>query len=102
MLFGKSGKFVYVLGEMGSAVTVMSYTKATGKLTPVQVIDTVPEHLTVENNSAELALSADGRFLYATNRGHDSITVFSVAGERHAGYGAEYLHPRPYPARHGH
>ncbi len=80
MLFGKSGKFVYVLGEMGSAVTVMSYAKATGKLTPVQVIDTVPEHITVENNSAELALSADGRFLYATNRGHDSITAFSVAG----------------------
>jgi 6-phosphogluconolactonase len=78
MLFGKNGKFAYVLGEMGSAVAVMSTDKATGKLTPVDVIDTVPPGLTEENNSAELALSADGRFLYATNRGHDSITVFKV------------------------
>jgi 6-phosphogluconolactonase len=38
----------------------------------------VPPHLNEENNSAELALSSDGRFLYATNRGHDSITVFAV------------------------
>jgi 6-phosphogluconolactonase len=80
LLFGKDGKFVYVLGEMGSAVTVMSYSKSSGKLVPVQMIDTVPEHLTVENNSAELALSADGRFLYATNRGHDSVTVFKIGG----------------------
>jgi 6-phosphogluconolactonase len=78
MLFGKDGRFAYVLGEMGSGVTVMSYAKSTGKLTPVEVIDTVPEHITVENNTAELALSTDGGFLYATNRGHDSVTAFSV------------------------
>lgn len=78
MLFGKSGKFVYVLGEMASAVAVMSYDKKTGKLTLVENIDTIPPQLTVENNSAELALSNDGLFLYATNRGHDSVTVFKV------------------------
>jgi len=78
MLFGKGGKFAYVLGEMASAVAVMSYDRKTGKLTPVENIDTIPPQLTVENNSAELALSNDGRFLYATNRGHDSVTVFSI------------------------
>lgn len=80
LLFGKGGKFVYVLGEMGSAVAVMSYSKGSGKLVPVQTIDTVPERLTIENNSAELALNPDGRFLYATNRGHDSVTVFRIGG----------------------
>jgi 6-phosphogluconolactonase len=80
LLFGKGGKFIYVLGEMGSAVTVMSYSKGSGMLVPIQIIDTVPEHLTVENNSAELALSPDGRFLYASNRGHDSVTVFKIGG----------------------
>jgi 6-phosphogluconolactonase len=80
MLLGKSGAFAYVLGEMGSAVTVMSRDKASGKLTPGQIIDTVPPGLTEENNSAELAMSTDGRFLYATNRGHDSVTVFSING----------------------
>ena len=78
MLFGKSGKFAYVLGEMGSAVAVMSADRKTGKLTLVEATDTVPAHLTEENNSAELAMSTDGRFLYATNRGHDSVTVFQV------------------------
>jgi 6-phosphogluconolactonase len=80
MLFGKDGRFAYVLGEMGSAVAVMSADKASGKLTLVDATDTVPPRLTEENNSAELALSSDGRFLYATNRGHDSVTVFSVNG----------------------
>jgi 6-phosphogluconolactonase len=78
MLFGKSGKFAYVLGEMASAVAVMSYDKKNGKLTLVENIDTIPPQLTTENNSAELALSNDGLFLYATNRGHDSVTVFKV------------------------
>jgi 6-phosphogluconolactonase len=78
LLFGKGGKFVYVLGEMASAVAVMSYDKKNGKLTLVENIDTVPPQLTVENNTAELALSNDGLFLYATNRGHDSVTVFKV------------------------
>jgi 6-phosphogluconolactonase len=78
MLFGKGGKFAYVLGEMASAVAVMSYDKKNGKLTLVENIDTIPLQLTVENNSAELALSNDGLFLYATNRGHDSVTVFKV------------------------
>ena len=78
MLFGRNGKFAYVLGEMGSAVAVMSADKATGKLTLIEAVDTVPPQLTVENNSAELAMSTDGRFLYATNRGHDSVTVFQV------------------------
>jgi 6-phosphogluconolactonase len=80
MLLGKDGRFAYVLGEMGSAVAVMSADKASGKLTLLDAIDTVPPRLTEENNSAELALSSDGRFLYATNRGHDSVTVFSVNG----------------------
>jgi 6-phosphogluconolactonase len=78
MLFGKDGRFVYVLGEMASAVALMSYDKKTGKLTLVENIDTIPPQLTAENNSAELALSKDGRFLYATNRGHDSVTGFSI------------------------
>jgi 6-phosphogluconolactonase len=78
MLFGKGEKFAYLLGEMSSKVTVMSYDKASGKLTPIQVIATIPADFTGENNSAELARSGDGRFLYATNRGHDSVTVFSI------------------------
>lgn len=78
MIFGKSGKFAYMLGEMGSKVTAMSYDAAQGKLTPIQTIATIPADFKAENNSAELALDASGRFLYASNRGHDSVSLFSI------------------------
>ncbi len=78
MLFDRNNRFAYVLGEMGSKVTAMSYDAAAGKLTPIQVISTLPAGFNDENNSAELDLSADGRFLYATNRGHDSVAVFAI------------------------
>jgi len=78
MIFGKSGRFVYMLGEMGSKVTAMSYDTASGKLKPIQTIATIPADFKGENNSAELALDASGRFLYASNRGHDSVSLFSI------------------------
>jgi len=77
-VFGKSGKFAYVLGEMGSKVIALSYDAANGKLTPIQTIATIPADFKAENNSGELALDASGRFLYASNRGHDSVSVFSI------------------------
>jgi len=78
LIFGKSGKFAYLLGEMGSKVIALSYDAAHGKLTPIQTIATIPADFKDENNSAELALDASGRFLYASNRGHDSIGVFGI------------------------
>jgi 6-phosphogluconolactonase len=78
LIFGKSGKFAYLLGEMGSKVIALSYDAAHGKLTPIQTIATIPADFKGENNSAELALDASGRFLYASNRGHDSVSLFSI------------------------
>jgi len=78
MLFGKSGKFAYLLGEMGSKVIALSYDAAQGKMTPIQTIATIPADFKGENNSAELALDASGRFLYASNRGNDSVSLFSI------------------------
>jgi 6-phosphogluconolactonase len=77
-VFGKSGKFAYVLGEMGSKVIALSYDAAQGKLVPIQTIATIPADFKDENNSGELALDSAGRFLYASNRGHDSVTLFSI------------------------
>jgi 6-phosphogluconolactonase len=59
-------------------VIALSYDAARGKMTPIQTIATIPADFTGENNSAELALDASGRFLYASNRGHDSTSVFSI------------------------
>lgn len=78
LIFGKSGKFVYLLGEMGTKVITLTYDTASGKMTPIQTIANIPHDFKEENNSAELALDESGRFLYASNRGHDSTSVFSI------------------------
>ena len=64
--------------ELASTVTVFSHDAATGALAPVQTLRTVPEGFTGANNTAEIQASADGRFVYVANRGHNSIAVFQV------------------------
>lgn len=76
--FGRGGKFAYVVCEMGSSVVVFSYDPVKGSLTPVQTIFNLPDGFTGIDNSAEIEMDQSGRFLYASNRGHDSITVFAV------------------------
>jgi 6-phosphogluconolactonase len=76
--FGRGGKFAYVVCEMGSSVVVFSYNPEKGSLTPVQTISNLPDGFTGIDNSAEIEMDRSGRFLYASNRGHDSITVFAI------------------------
>ena len=76
--FAPNGHFAYVLSEMGSLVTAFRYDAATGALSSVQEISTLPTDFTGENNSAEIQIDPAGHFLYASNRGHDSIAVFAV------------------------
>ena len=76
--FGHGAKYAYALCEMGSSVAVFSYNPATGSLTPVQTISNLPEGFKGEDNSAEIEVDRSGRFLYASNRGNDSITVYAI------------------------
>ncbi len=78
IVFGRGGKFAYVLCEMGSSVLVFSYDPVKGSLTPVQTISTLPADFTGVDNSSEIGIGRSGRFLYASNRGHDSIAVFAI------------------------
>jgi 6-phosphogluconolactonase len=78
LAFSADAKFAYLLYEMGSSVTVFSYDSAKGALTPVQTISTLPANFKGEDNSAEIEIDRTGRFLYASNRGDDSITVFKI------------------------
>jgi 6-phosphogluconolactonase len=73
-----SGKFAYVVDEMGRTVTVFSNDAATGKLEKLQTISTLPKDFTERNDDAEIAVHPSGRFLYASNRGHDSVAVFAI------------------------
>jgi len=76
--FGKDGRFAYVLCEMGSSVAVFSFDAAKGSLTPVQTVYNLPPDFKGVDNSAEIEVDRSGRFLYASNRGHDSITVYAI------------------------
>ena len=73
-----SGKFVYLVNEMASTVTVLGYTESSGKLQEMQTISTLPADFKGENTTAEIAVDAKGKFLYASNRGNDSLAVFAI------------------------
>jgi 6-phosphogluconolactonase len=73
-----SGKFVYVINEMGSTVTAFAYQPDGKILCELKSVSTLPRDFTGESTTAEVVVSEDGRFLYGSNRGHDSIAVFEV------------------------
>jgi len=77
-VFHPSGKFVYVVNELDSTVSVFAWDGETGALEAVQQIGTLPKDFTGESTTAEIRVHPTGRFLYASNRGHDSITVFTI------------------------
>jgi 6-phosphogluconolactonase len=77
--FHPGNRFAYVINEMGSAVTAFSWDGAKGVLTELQTISTLPPDFKGENNSAHVEVHPSGKFVYASNRGHDSITGFTVA-----------------------
>jgi 6-phosphogluconolactonase len=72
------GKFAYVVAEMGHTVTVLSNDAANGKLQPIQTITTLPKDFTGRNDDAEVRVHPSGKFLYASNRGDDSIAIYAI------------------------
>ncbi len=76
--FSPSGKLFYVTSELNSTVTVYSYDAKGGALRELQAVSTLPKDFSGENDTAEIALHPNGKFLYVSNRGRDSIAVFSI------------------------
>jgi len=76
--FHPSLPIAYVIDELDSTVTTYRYDPARGALQPVQVVPTAPSSFTGNNTGAEVAVAPSGRFVYGSNRGHDSIVIFSV------------------------
>jgi 6-phosphogluconolactonase len=72
--FSADGRFIYVINELNSTITVLMKYGAEWK--QIQTIKTLPKDFTGENSCADIHISADGRFVYGSNRGHNSIAVF--------------------------
>lgn len=82
--FSVDGKFFYVLDELDCTVTSCRYDAPRGVVEPFQRVSTLPAEFAGENTTSEVRVHPNGRFVYAANRGHDSLAVF----ERNAGTGA--------------
>lgn len=71
-------KFAYLINELNSTITGFRYKPMNGKLTEIQTIGTLPEDFQGENYCADIHVHPDGKFLYGSNRGHNSIACYSI------------------------
>ena len=78
LAFGADGRFVYVIAEMGSTITTMTYDASRGALQEIQSVSTLPEGFQGTSTCAEVQVHPTGKFVYVSNRGHNSIAVFAV------------------------
>lgn len=76
--FHPNGKFAYVISEMGCTMTTFAWDGKRGSLTAVDAVSTLPGELEKNYSTAEIQVHPNGKFVYGSNRGHDSIAVFSV------------------------
>jgi 6-phosphogluconolactonase len=76
--FHPNGRFVYVINEMASTVSVFRYDATVGGLQKLQTISALPKDFSGHSEAAEIQVHPSGKFLYASNRGHDSIAVFAI------------------------
>lgn len=79
--FHPNGRWFYSIQEEGSTVVFFDYDGATGKLAAKQTVSTLPSRFAGSNFCSEIMVSADGHFVYAGNRLHDSIGIFAVGAD---------------------
>jgi len=77
-VFHPNGHWAYVINEMNSTITVFDYEQVSGSLTSKQSVPTLPQNFDKGSSTAEVCVTPDGRFVYGSNRGHDSLAAFRV------------------------
>ena len=95
--FHPTRKYLYVINELLSTITAFSYDAEKGALAPLQTVTTLPAGFSGTSWTAEVAVSTDGRYVYGSNRGDDSLAVFAVdpssgrlTAKGHAPVGGKY------------
>jgi len=78
MTFSPDNRFAYVINELDSTVSVFSFTPSIGKMTAVQTVKTVPPNFTEVNYPAEVEVHPTGRFLFGSNRGHNTLAMYRI------------------------
>lgn len=77
-IFHPNGLFAYVIQELNSTISVLSYDANRGQFTTLQTVSTLPPDYRDENFCSAIHISPDGKFIYGSNRGHDSIVIYVV------------------------
>ena len=78
LVFHPEGRFVYVINELLNTITGFAYDPQAGALRDIQTIATLPEDYDGENSTAEIVVHPSGRFLYGSNRGHNSLAIYAI------------------------
>jgi 6-phosphogluconolactonase len=78
LAYHPNGRFAFILHELDSTLRSLSWDSERGLLQPIQTISTLPDNWVGNSTTAHVLVAPSGRFVYASNRGHDSIAVFSV------------------------
>ena len=78
LAFAPSGRFAYVNNELDSTVTAFTHDPDTGIMTTLDTLTTLPAGFSEPNSTAHIQVTPDGKFLYVSNRGHDSLAIFSI------------------------
>jgi 6-phosphogluconolactonase len=78
LAFHPNGKFAYVVNELQSSITAFAYDASRGELRKLNTVSTLPKNFSGSNDTAEIKVHPSGKFLFASNRGHDSIALFSI------------------------
>ena len=79
--FHPGGQFAFVINELDSTVTAFAFDAARGTLAKLQTVSTLPADFKGSNSTAEVQVHPSGKFLYGSNRGHDSLAIFAIDGE---------------------
>ena len=95
--FHPNGRWFYSIQEEGSNLVLFDYNADNGQLTPRQTISALPPGFAGSNFCSEILLSADGRFVYAGNRLHDSIGIFAIGADGTLTYVADEWTRGNYP-----
>jgi 6-phosphogluconolactonase len=81
LTFHPNGKYVYAIDELDETLTLFEYDAKAGTLKQQQVISTLPEGFKEESYCADVKITPNGKFLYGTNRGHDSIAGYKIGAD---------------------
>jgi 6-phosphogluconolactonase len=81
LCFHPNGRWIYVSNELNSTVTACSFDGESGTAAPIQTLSTLPEGYRGKNTCAQIHMIPNGRYMYVSNRGHDSIAGFAVDPE---------------------